>query len=193
MSVDNIWRFSAWQVQGLGHLLLPHSQPCLVWAQAPQSECRALSTARKGAWRVFLQEGEEASRNSFKKHHHFFSSHLCLSRCGGFSLFSLVVTKSVFAFSNYNFLFSQSPPTLIQTFFLEGFFSVRGAKHLHRKAFLYSWTRKTSCSKLVRTKILNFQKISKWVYVTSHLFHPDHLSSKRPTKDQPLSEDICIE
>lgn len=69
---------------------------------------------------------------------------LCLSRCRGLGLFSLVVAKSVFPSSNHNFIFFQSSPTLIQTFRLEGL-CARGAKHLHRKTFLYNVTRKTSC------------------------------------------------
>lgn len=91
---------------------------------------------------------------------------LCLSRCRGLGLFSLVVTKSVFPFRNHNFVFFQSSPTLIQTFSLEGL-CARRLRRLHRKTFLYSRPRKTACSGIVQDKILNFQKISKCVYITS--------------------------
>lgn len=58
-----------------------------------------------------------------------------------------------------------------------------GQKSFDRKIFLCNLTRYTSYWEL--DQILNLQKISKWVYIATHSFHPNHLSSERPRTSPP--------
>lgn len=116
---------SVWRVQGPGHLLPP-----ALWV-SPAARDHGLS--RRNAehspqlgkvHRSFPsgREREEFPEKVLKnKDHNTVSPLLCFSRCRGLGLFSLVVAKSLFSFSNHNFMFfSQSSPTLTRPFIWRG-------------------------------------------------------------------------
>lgn len=134
-----------------------------------------------------LQEERRASRSSSERQRTLKPSlPPCTSQGTRVSVISLLFQNRCAAFSHHTLHFKNHPLLSSRPLTRKGCMQ-DGQKHFHQKTFLYNLTRKIHhVQEWVKDGILNFQRFSKWVYITSHPFYPE-----QPEKDHSPTGHSC--